>query len=112
MTPEERKKYLNTPVKVVVIRSFKGKFAKDAELKNYEVGEVITTTHEFADEAISLGKVVEEGKEAHKAWIESQKKKKASAPDQSKSLGEQLNELIDAVKGLTEVVSEALGKKK
>lgn len=106
MTPDERKQYLKTPVEIVVTRSFKGKKSADSKLEEFAVGEVVSMTHEFADEAISLGKAVLKDSPQHKAFVAAEAKKKKSSEatktvsiqDAVAQLVGKLDELIDALK--------------
>lgn len=107
MTADERKQYLKTPVDLVCVRTFKGRTKADAKLEEFEVGQEISMTHEFADEAISLGKVVVKGSAQHKTWVEAEgKKKKAKAATANPSLQESIGELVGKIGELVDALKK------
>lgn len=110
MTQEEIRKRQKEPIKVVVVRTFRGKLNADSKLQDFtKIGEELTMTREFADEAVSLGKVVEKGSDAHKALADhiDTKKKQKEAPKE-KSTNELLKELIQELHN----IAVELAKKK
>lgn len=112
MTAEERKKYLKLPVDVVITRSCKTKKNADSKLEDFEVGDKVSITHEFADELISLNKAVVAGSNEHKVWTASEEKKKKSPAQNAPSVNDLLVDLVKAIRENTDAVAEALGKKK
>lgn len=115
MTPEERKEYLKQPFDAVVIRSFKTKTSDKEPVKEFKVGANISITHEFGDEALSLGKIVKKDSPQHKAWIVSEAKKEASRKqlgEAGPTTNELIHSLLEKIDTLTEAVSEVLSGKK
>jgi hypothetical protein len=61
------KVYAKQPVNLVITRSCKSRTKEGEPLKDYSVGQVVTFTHQFGDELVSVGKAMvadsPEGKE-------------------------------------------------